>query len=143
LKTTAGVINTTYTGKEGNLLYVVPKSSENLSVGSSSLKGSITYDGSILLNCDNCTLLTSIVADNTKAVYASSAALTAKVIGDILQNAYAKNQLVCDYSFTGGSNALQGAVDTYLQATYSGLTFATVSALLVTTNGGSILIDTV
>jgi hypothetical protein len=143
LKTTAGVINTTYSGKEGNILYVVPKTSSLVNLDGSSIKGSITYSGAKILNCDNCTLLTSIVALSTKTVYADNGSLTAKAIGDLLYNAYTLNQMACEYTFVGGSNALQGAVNSYLIATYGGLTFATVNTRLVTTNGGTLLIDTV
>ena len=143
LKTFAGEIDTTYTGKEGNILYLVPKNSIDVSVEVSSLKGGITYSGDRVLDVIQCPLLTSVVALNTKSVYSNNSSLTAKAIGDILQNAYTKNQLVCDYSFVGGNNALKGEVNSYLIATYSGLTFATVNTRLVTTNGGTILIDTV
>jgi hypothetical protein len=143
LTTVAGVINATYSGLEGNILYLVPNNADVISIANSGIEGGVIYDGSRILDCDGNIALVSIIADNTKVVYSTGSSLTAKAIGDILQNLYTLDVDGCEIAFDGGANALQGAVDTYLQATYSGLTYANVYALLVTANGGLISIDTV
>lgn len=161
LNTVAGVINTTYVGKRGNLLYLVQKGQE-LELSNSGVGGKLTYNGSAVLNAASCplvtelnallspyvgvtgnTILTSLVAPVAVVVQASSCALTAKSIGDILKAAYTANRMSVAFNFSLGNNALEGAVDTYLQSTYSGLTYATVYTKLVTDNGGTILIDAV
>jgi hypothetical protein len=138
----------------------VPKTNLGVSLSNSGLTGNISYNGVTNLYASECYLLSvtsetyntlivninyslaNIIAPKAKVINANLCALTDKSIGDILYAAYADNRLAINFNFSEGTNALQGAVNTYLQATY-GVTYATVYALLVTTNLGTILIDTV
>lgn len=143
LTTVSGVINTTYAGVAGLITYYVPKNTNTASIANSGVQGGIVYNGLNILDCDGNTALTSIVANNTKTIYATGASLTAKAIGDILKKLYDFNVNACELAFDGGANAIEGSVNTYLQSAYIGLTYATVYARLATANGGTILIDTV
>jgi hypothetical protein len=160
LTTEADVIDTTYSGVGGAITYYAPKNSTGgVYLFNSALHGALVWTGIDIISIDIDTV-TSLTANNSdvftngsvtltnliapKAVQATCpfCALTDKSIGDILYAAYADNRLAINFNFSEGTNALQGAVNTYLQATY-GVTYATVYALLVTTNLGTILIDTV
>jgi len=162
LITSAGVINTTYNGYGGNITYYVPKDSTSVVVQGSSLAGSVISNRTERLDLPNNDLLlsvevatcvniqvdssdnlTTLIAPEAVTVVANNCALTAKSIGDILYAAYDDNRASVAFDFSGGNNALQGDVDTYLQATYPGLTYATVYTILVTGNGGTITIDAV
>jgi hypothetical protein len=139
LTTVSGVINTTYAGLEGNILYLVSKNTNTASIANSGVQGGVVYNGLNILDCDGNTALTSIVANNTKTIYATGDSLTAKAMGDILKNLYDLDVDACELAFDEGTNAIEGAVDAYLQSAYSGLTYAAVYARLYTANGGTIL----
>ena len=157
LETLNGVINEVYTGVGGRITYYVEKGNTETSVSPSSLAGNIVKLAASIFNCGGtkitglnspnnevfnvgaCILLADFIAPKAKTIYGSGCALTAKSIGDILYQAYVDDRENVNFDFSGGNNALHGAVNTYLQATYSGLTYATVYALLAGT--GTILID--
>jgi len=95
------------------------------------------------ISIPNCIKLSNLSANKVSFIYAHNCALTDKSVGDILYNAYEDDRLAVNFDFSGGTSALQGAVNTYLQATYAGLTLTTVMARLVTTNLGTVTIDAV
>jgi hypothetical protein len=161
LTTVSGIIDTTYTGINGEIIYYVPKTTTIAQISASPVYGELKYDGSTHLyvlgtyinslianeitdlDASLCIYLTSIVCAKIETLDASGSSLTAKSIGDLLYNAYLKDFNAISYDFTGGNNALQSAVDTYLKDTYNGLDFDTVYEKLVTDNSGTILIDTI
>jgi hypothetical protein len=142
LKTVAGVINTTYTGKEGNILYLVDKTSNSVNLTLSGLKGSIICTGDNPLYLSGNSALTSIVANGSKTIDGGSCSLTAKSIGDMLYAANLFDLHGIHFDFRGAANALESEVIASLLAVHD-LAYSTVYTKLVTTNGGTILIDTV
>lgn len=137
LKTTAGVINTTYTGYGGNITYYVPKDTIILDITGSFISGGVVYNGKNGFGANGIIGLTSIIALNAEntvnlelstnvsifiapkihTTIANNAALTAKSIGDILYAAYLDNRENVVYDFSGGTNALHygiGSVDEYI-----------------------------
>lgn len=160
LTTVAGVINTTYTGVGGAITYYMPKTTEAVVIADSGITGYITHTGnsqfyaggntnlvslraedSPLISCGGSTYLTTLIDNSATTISAVNCALTAKSIGDILYSAYADSRDSVNFNFSGGANALQSAVDAYLQATYS-LTFDTIGNALIA-SGGTILIDNI
>lgn len=149
LTTTAGVINTTYTGVGGRITYYVPKNS-SVDVSSSGLSGEITYNGtqrisaisvpitkltanlSTEIHSYSNSLLSVIEGEKAITVVANGCALTAKSIGDILYAAYVDNRANVNYVFTGVTNATYGAIDDYLVNTYPVDIDTVVSVLDVT-----------
>ena len=138
LTTTAGKIDTTYTGIGGFRTVYVPKSNVGVvGINSSSIGGDITatgdtdyefslcpnltgviYNGIGTLSCVGDPLLATLIAPNNSYINATSCALTAKSIGDILYFAYLDDRQNVFYDFSGGTSASEGDVDTYLIATY-------------------------
>lgn len=158
LTTVAGVIDTIYSGVGGAITYYVPKGT-GANIMDSNINGDLTTNVKVLIGASETTLVSSLTATVSTYVYmygypilssiiaplattaiAQNCALTAKSIGDIIYQAYIDNRQNVNFDFSGGTNALEGAVDTYLQSAY-GVTYATVYSLLVTTNLGTILID--
>lgn len=160
LTTVAGVIDSVYTGTPGYVTFYAPVFGSNVDLTASEILGKIIYNGVNAINlsgtpiskftanktaeiaCFGCTVLNSLIAKKAILLDCTNCSLDAKSIGDILYAAYLDNRLEIAYIFTGGNNALQSDVNAYLLANY-GVTYATVYALLVTTNGGTITIDTV
>jgi len=159
LTTVAGVIDTTYTGFGGAITYYVPKVLTNqINTRQSGYVGTVTYNGTNAWSCGGAVLMTGCVAPNVTILepnnspnlttliapkvvnlVASDCALTAKSIGDILYAAYVGNRANVNFNFSGGTNAVQSAVDAYLQATYS-LTFDTIGNGLIA-SGGTIILN--
>ena len=156
LTTTAGVINTTYTGVAGRITYYVPKNS-SVDVSSSGLSGEITYNGtqrisaisvritkltanlSTEIHSYSNSLLSVIEGEKADTVIASNCSLTAKSIGDILYAAYDKNRANVWYEFSGGTNAPYAAIDDYLIENYSLDEDTIVNSLVA--NGGVITLN--
>lgn len=162
LTTVARVLNGTNTGIAGFVTYYVPKNSDVVDISESELEGEITYNGVNEFKSNDCPtitglnainagsvqiygspLLTNLVADNSYLCYAGLSSLSAKSIATLLARSVEMNKLSVNFDFQGGNNALQGAVDSYLQVNFAGISYATVYGILVTANGGTILIDTV
>ena len=141
LTTVAGVINTTYTGLEGNILYLIPKAATVLSIDNSDIAGEITYTATTTLSAAACVGLTSVIVSHLDELNVAYSSLTAKSIGDILAVANGLS-LVVAYNFSGGLNAIKSEVNSYLLAEYDS-TYDSIYANLVTTIGGTILIDEV
>lgn len=160
LTTVAGVINTIYTGAGGSIGIYFPKNIETVNLTGCQISGDIVYSGYSAINISGtpatgftstsspqiamfaADYVSKLVSPKVILLDARSCSLSRKYIGDVLYAAYQDNRAGINFLLTGGSNAIQSEVDTYLQATY-GVTYATVYALLVTTNLGTILIDTV
>lgn len=160
LITTAGAIDTTYSGVSGYVTRYVPKNNTGfISMVGSTTIGEVTYTGNKRIEFSviagitgftsntvdrvvgiGCTHLVNAVCPKSNYINLSSCALTAKSIGDILYSAYIDNRQNVYFNFSGGDNALQSDVDAYLLSKY-GVSYATIYALLDVT--GTILIDTI
>lgn len=104
----------------------------------------LTSIGGALLQAATCNAspsLTTLFCPKATTIYGQGCALTAKSIGDILYSAYIDNRASVAFNFSGGTNALQSTIDTYLQATH-GVTVATVTTKLVTDLGGVVTLRT-
>lgn len=140
LTTSSGVINTTYNGVEGRIIYYVPTATTVLEVQLTDTSGYVIYNGSnsiiklggnahlLVITAENVTdtlvcsgavSLTSLIAPKATTIDASNCALTSKSIGDILYAAYVDDRPSVVYNFSGGTNAAYGAIDDYLTNTYS------------------------
>ena len=159
LTTTAGVINTTYTGVAGRITYYVPKIlTTDVNISSASNTGNLVYNGisgfistnndiysisalnvTEYVSSDNNANLTSIIAPKAKIVEASNCALTAKSISDILYAAYDENRANVIYQFSGGTNAPYAAIDEHLDENYSSDVDTIVNSLVA--NGGVIFLN--
>lgn len=149
LTTVAGIINTTYTGVGGAITYYVPKDSTIVDISTSGISGDITYNGTSELTAIAISL-TSIKAINATYIsaYANSnlhtvisgkvillaltnCALTAKSIGDNLLAFAANNPTaIGTANFSGGTSALDTAIDAYLIT--QGTTLAAILVVLAT-----------
>ena len=136
LATTAGVINTIYTGVRGRITYYVPTNTSVVDVSSSGLSGEIVYNGvnkihsssipitnltaneSTIIQAYSNSLLTVIEAESAVTLVAIGCALTAKSIGDILYQAYVDNRANVIFDFTGGTNANKQSIINYLATQY-------------------------
>lgn len=150
LTTVDGGIDTTYSGVVGAITYYVPKTTTVSDISNTDIQGSITFNGGGLLYAKKCPLLqsitvpnattiwvstaitsvlTRIIAPKAKVVLAAGCALTDKSIGEILYAAYLDNRKDVNFDFSGGTNANDSDIDTYLQATYS-LSLSTATSAL-------------
>lgn len=156
LTTVAGVIDTTYKGFGGAITYYVPKVLTNqINTRQATYTGTITYNGTNAWSCggnafmtgcvapnaqilepNNSSKLTTLIAPKVVKLAASDCALTAKSIGDILYQAYSNNRANVVFNFTGGTNAINTAISGYLTDTY-GVDLFTVETALVA-NGGTV-----
>ena len=159
LVTTAGVINTTYTGVGGAVTYYVAKANTDNSLLMSDIAGEIMYTGAggiILTSCYNATSLiansaisvaindttiSTLQANKAISIDAEAASLTAKSIGDILYYANLESREDVVYSFNSGLNANHTAIAAYMLATY-GLDLDDVLENLTSGLGGTITLNT-
>ena len=158
LTTTAGVINTIYTGVGGRITYYMPKNNTNTNIDNSGITGNIYNESNSQFSFAGCTGLISLnipeglvfnfggsvnfeslIAPKATTIYGSGCKLTAKSIGDILYQAYVDNRENVNYYFTGGTNAAYGAIDSYLNDKYSSDVDTIVNSL--TANGGVITVN--
>lgn len=165
LTTVAGVINTTYSGIGGNITYYIHKNSVNYDISASDLAGNVTVNIcqptvgiSTLLSfgCGNITSLnivnlrkalvygssslSTLIMPHATDLIASSCALTAKSIGDIIYSAYVDNREDVIYDFSSGTNANQTAIAAYMLTTY-GLDLSNVLEDLTSGLGGVITLN--
>jgi len=137
VETVNGLVNATAT-ISGAVTYFMPKDNTEASISTSAISGEITTDMANTLYSQGCANLTSIVANNLqslnainnssltsiiapKAVYCNvlNCSLTAKAIGEILYAAYLEDRQNVYFDFSGGTNAGDNAIESYLMATYS------------------------
>jgi hypothetical protein len=140
LTTVSGVINTTYSGVGGAITYYVPKNSAIAEFDSINITGitgdiitnfegecrfssqiyitGVTANKSTIINCSADAALTKLIAPKVITLYVSGCALTAKSIGDILYAAVADNRANVVYNFSGGTNADDVAIMSYITSTY-------------------------
>ena len=128
LTTTAGVINTTYTGVGGRITYFVPKTNTDTNIDASDIAGTLTRNADaafsfagcmnilglnspngLVFNCGGSTAFENLVAPKATTIYGAGCAFTAKSIGDIIYAAYVDNRLNVNFDFSGGTNAAYGA----------------------------------
>ena len=159
LQTVAGIINTIYTGIAGGINYYVPKTTAEIDISSSGVRGNIVYNGlseihviavpitkltsneSTIVQSYGNSLLTVIEANKTVTLIASGCALTAKSIGDILYAAYADNRANVNFDFSGGTNAVASAVYSYLTTQYAFVDPEVQVYDVLSDNGGTIQLN--
>lgn len=161
LTTVAGVIDTTYTGVGGAITYYVPKIIDLVEISASGISGDLNvtsnaaYDVYIGYNnftkgikfinayritCLNSPILSVLIAKKAYRIIASTCALTAKSIGDILYQAYVDARMNVVYDFSGGTNANLTQIETYMLSAGYGVT-AEDCILALVADGGVLTIN--
>ena len=161
LATTAGVIDTTYSGVAGEITRYVPKNNVGyISMVGSTTLGDITYTGNKRIEFSviagitgftsntvdrvvgiGCTHLAKAVLPKSYYINLSGCILTAKSIGDILYSAHVDNRASVVFNFSGGTNANETAIAAYMLSTYN-LDLSNVLEDLTSGLGGIITLNT-
>jgi hypothetical protein len=141
----------------GSVTYFVPKNNTVAGISDSAISGEITTDIATKLYTHRCNNLTSITANNAITLGAVQCPLLTSIIapklaycdvricslpsgalGEILYAAYLDDRQSVYFDFSGGTNANDTAIDSYLQATYSVTLAAVILRLDVT---GTIILN--
>ena len=124
LTSTAGIINTTWTGAAGAVTLIVPNNTEELLLTNADFIGELNtlFTGTLYCNsctslttlsapmatnleCDNCTSLTTLSAPNATAIYASGCALTDVSIAALFAELVATGNDDGTLDISGGTSA--------------------------------------